>query len=390
MTRPLRLFYIAGEASGDRLGAPLISALRARRPIEIAGVGGEQMEAAGLAPLFPSTDLAVMGLVEVLPRLPTLLRRLRQTVQAVEAFRPDALVTIDSPAFSLRVARRAKAARPDLRTIHYVAPSVWAWRPGRAKEMAAYIDHVLALLPFEPPYMTAAGMTCDFVGHPVAALTRPAETEVEAFRRDAVGEGPLLCLLPGSRAGELRRLADPFREALAALADRSPGLRATLPAAPGIADAAEAYAATLPVPTTVVDPRGKAPAAAERAKFTAMAASDVALAASGTVSLELAALGTPQVIGYRVSGLTAAIARRLLRIDTATLVNLLVDARPVPEFLQDGLDPSAMAEALSRLLSDDAARKAQTDAFEAALAALGRGGAPPPERAADSLLAALD
>ena len=198
--RPLRLFFIAGEASGDRLGAPLIHALRRRTPIEIAGIGGEQMQAAGLSPLFPSSDLAVMGLTEVLPRLRLILRRLREAAAAVDAFKPDALITIDSPAFSLRVARKAKAARPDLRTIHYVAPSVWAWRPRRAREMAAYVDHVLALLPFEPPYMTAEGMTCDFVGHPVVDLARPAAGDIAAFRAELGGGGVTGGWLGGAEA----------------------------------------------------------------------------------------------------------------------------------------------------------------------------------------------
>ncbi|MEM6438454.1 MAG: lipid-A-disaccharide synthase [Pseudomonadota bacterium] len=385
----MRLFFIAGEASGDRLGAPLIRALRDRAPLQISGVGGEQMQAAGLDPLFPSADLAVMGLTEVLPKLPLILRRLREATAAVARFQPDALITIDSPSFSLRVARRAKAARPDLRVVHYVAPSVWAWRPGRARKMAAYVDHVLALLPFEPPYMIDAGMSCDFVGHPVVDLPRPALTEVQAFRRGLDRSGPLLCLLPGSRGGELRRLADPFREALGLLAERVPKLHAVLPAAPGIAADAADYGATLPVPVKVIDPRGQTPDVAERAKFLAMAASDVALAASGTVSLELAALSIPQVIGYRVSPLTAAIAKRLLKIDTATLVNLLTQSRAVPEHLQDDLRSVRVADDVERLLTDATARSEQTVAFEAALSALGRGGPAPSQRAAASVLMAL-
>ncbi|HKK35594.1 MAG TPA: lipid-A-disaccharide synthase [Paracoccaceae bacterium] len=390
MSRPLRLHLIAGEASGDRLGAPLIRALRARREIEVHGVGGEMMQAEGLAPLFPASDLAVMGLTEVLPRLPLILRRLREAAADVAARRPDALITIDSPSFSLRVAARARRADPALRTIHYVAPSVWAWRPGRAREMARYVDHVLALLPFEPPWMEAAGMTCDCVGHPAAAMPRPAPEDVAAIRAALGAEGgPLLCVLPGSRRGELARLSPRFGETLRRLADRVPGLVTVLPAAPGLADAAREAAAAWGVGTQVLDPAGSDPAAAEARKFAAMAAADAALAASGTVSLELAALGAPHVSAYAVAPLTALIVRNIVKVPTANLVNLLTRPDAVPEFLQERFRPAAAADALARLIEDAGARAEQRAAFDAAMAALGRGGPPPSERAADSILAAI-
>lgn len=397
MTRPLRVFLIAGEASGDRLGAPLIRALReetgrveAGREVEILGVGGELMEAEGLASLFPATDLAVMGIAEVLPRLTLILRRIRETVAAVDAARPDVLITIDSPGFGLRVARKARGARPDLRTVHYVAPSVWAWKPGRAKEMARYIDHVLALLPFEPPYMTDAGMTCDFVGHPASRLPRPDAAAQAAFRAGiGAGDAPLICVLPGSRRGEVSRLAAPFAEIVGQVAAAVPGLRAVIPAAAGVADMVEAAARDWPIPVTVLDPRGMDPGAAEARKFTCFAACDVALAASGTVSLELAAMGAPQVIAYRVHPLTAFIVKRMVRIDSATLVNLLLKSRPIPEFIQQALIPDAVAAEVIRLLRDPAAADAQREAEDRALAMLGRDGAPPSTRAARSVLAAL-
>ena len=388
MTAPLRVFVIAGEASGDRLGAPLLRALAARRPLELAGVGGEQMAAAGLKPLFPAEDLAVMGLAEVLPRLPVILNRLRRTVAAARAFRPDLLLTIDSPAFSLRVARRVKHALPGVRTVHYVAPSVWAWRPGRAAEMARYVDHVLALLPFEPPYMTAAGMTCDFVGHPASVLVSPPEVARAAFRAEIGARGPLLCVLPGSRSGEIRRLSNPFRGAVSILRERHPDLSVVLPAAPG--RAAQLRAAGWGEGIHLLDPDPLGPVEAEARKFLAMAASDAALAASGTVTLELAAMGVPQVIGYRVAPVTAAVARRLIRVETANLVNLITDSREVPEFLQENLIPARIAEAVDALLTDPSARIRQRAAAERTLTALGRGGPPPSELAADSVLRALN
>jgi lipid-A-disaccharide synthase len=390
VSAPLRLFMIAGEASGDRLGAPLIRALRARREIEVAGVGGEMMQAEGLAPLFLASDLAVMGLTEVLPKLPLILRRLREATAAVAEARPDALITIDSPSFSLRVAARSRRAAPSLRTIHYVAPSVWAWRPGRAREMARYVDHVLALLPFEPPYMEAAGMTCDFVGHPAAAMARPPEATVAAVRAAIGAEGrPLLCVLPGSRAGELSRLSERFGAVLRRLKARLPDLATVLPAAPGMHAAAEAAAAGWGVGTRVLDTAEGGPAAGEARKFAAMAAADAALAASGTVSLELAALGTPHVSAYVVSPITALIVRNVVKVPTANLVNLLTRGDAVPEFLQERFRTDAATEALARLLLDAEARAAQRAAFDEAMAALGRGGPPPSERAAESVLARL-
>mgnify|MGYP005844124053 CR=1 FL=1 len=385
--RPLRVYMIAGEASGDRLGAPLIRALAALRPLELRGVGGEHMRAAGLPTLFPASDLAVMGLTEVLPRLPLILRRMRETVADAVAFRPDALITIDSPAFSLRVARRVKAQAPGTKAIHYVAPSVWAWRPGRAREMARYVDHVLALLPFEPPWMEAAGMTCDCVGHPASQLVPPPPEARAAFRESVGAKGPLLCLLPGSRTGEISRLLGPFFEVLKILRERVPGLVAVLPAAPG--KAAMVSRRDWPAPVKVLDPDALPPEEAEARKFLAMAASDAALAASGTVTLELAAMGTPQVIGYRLNPITAGIARHLIRVRSANLVNLLTDSMEVPEFLQEHFRPPAVAAALERLLTDPEARARQRAAADRALELLGRGGPPPSRRAAESVLRAL-
>jgi lipid-A-disaccharide synthase len=391
VSRPLRVYLVAGEASGDRLGAPLIAALRAEREAEFRGVGGELMASEGLESLFDNADLAVMGLAEVLPRLPVILRRMRETVADVAAFEPDVLITIDSPGFGLRVARKAKAARPGLRTVHYVAPSVWAWRPGRAREMARYIDHVLALLPFEPPWMEAAGMSCDFVGHPAARLSRPEAAETAALRAEIGAQGrPLLAVLPGSRRGEVARLAPVFGEILGRVKAQVPDLAVVLPAASGVAQAAAEAARAWPVAAHVLDPRGLDPAQAEARKFRAFAAADAALAASGTVALELAAMGAPQVTAYRVNALTAAIARRLIRIETANLVNILDGGRPVPEFLQEALQPGPAAAAVARLLTDPQAARAQRAAAARALEALGRGEAAPSVRAARSVLRVVE
>lgn len=388
------LFLAAGEPSGDALGGALMAALRAETggAARFVGVGGPAMAAEGLDSLFAQDELAVMGLVEVLPRLPRLIRRIRETAGACLAARPAALITIDSPGFGLRVARRVRAADPAIRTIHYVAPSVWAWRPGRAKAMAAYVDHLLALLPFEPPYFTAHGMTCDFVGHPAAARRRASDAEIAALRASlAIAPGaPALLALPGSRLGEVRRHCAPFGAVVALLARRLPGLRVILPTVGAVADAVRALTADWAVRPDILDPRGLPQAAAEARKWAAFAAADAALAASGTVTLELAAAGTPMVAAYRTHPLTAQIVRRLVRVETANLVNLVAGSRVAPEFLQEYLQPAAVADALTPLFGATPERAAQAAAAAKVLAALGADGPPPALRAARSVLAALD
>ncbi|HRO09992.1 lipid-A-disaccharide synthase [Amaricoccus sp.] len=383
-----RLFLVAGEPSGDLLGGALLAGLREiGGGLEVAGVGGPAMAAEGLASRFPMEELSVMGLAEVLPRLPNLMRRIRETGAAAAAMAPDALVTIDSPDFSLRVARRARRLRPDLRVIHYVAPSVWAWRPGRARKMAEVVDHVLALLPFEPPYMEAAGMSCDFVGHPVAAEPQATAEEVAAIRAE-LGVAPgqrLLIVLPGSRRGEVERLGPVFAEVVRRLAAADPGLAVVLPAA---APVVGLLAGVFPG-VRVLDPRPWGKAEAEARKRAVFAAADVALAASGTVSLELAAAGTPMVIAYTANPLTGWIVMRMALIDTATLVNLVTDSRVVPEFFLGDCTPEKITPAVVRLFDDPEAAAVQRAAGARTMELLGRGGEAPGLRAARSVLAAI-
>lgn len=379
----MRLFLIAGEPSGDRLGAALMAGLRALAPgVQFQGVGGPAMQAQGLASLFPMDELSVMGLLEVLPRYPHLRRRLHQTARAVLESGAAALITIDSPDFCLRVARLVRAARPGLRTIHYVAPSVWAWRPGRAARMARVIDHVLALLPFEPPYMTAAGMSCDFVGHPVAAEPVATPEAAAAFRaaHAIAPDARLIVTLPGSRRSEVGRLIPPFGGALRELARQHP-IRVVVPTPAHLAETVRAGIGDWPgEPRLLV-----APDLATRTA--AFAAADAALAASGTVSLELAAQGCPMVIGYDLAPLSRWLMRRMLRIDTVTLVNLVSQTRAVPEFLGRDCRPAALAGALAALLGP--ARHSQDQAMALTMARLGRGGEDPGLRAARSVLSAL-
>jgi lipid-A-disaccharide synthase len=374
----VKVFLIAGEPSGDRLGAALMAGLRDCAPqVQFDGVGGDAMAEAGMASRFPMSDLSVMGLAEVLPRLSLIRARIRETAAAIIAARPDLVVTIDSPDFCLRVLKAARAVRPDLPTVHYVAPSVWAWRPKRAVRMAPLVDHVLALLPFEPPYMQAAGMSCDFVGHPAVTDPRASEAEIAALRARAAG--PIILALPGSRRGEIARLGPRFGDALVqALQGRAAEILVpTVRAQEGFM---REMVARWPVRATVLDP---ADAALKRAAF---GAADVALAASGTVSLELAANDVPMVIAYDVNRLTWWMVRRVAQVDTVTLVNLVSETRTIPEFLGPNCQPENIAPALARLLDDPAARKAQQDAMRLTLERLGRGGPPPGLRAAQSVL----
>lgn len=371
----MRVFLVAGEASGDALGAALMEGLATLHPgVVFVGVGGARMEALGLRSLFPMDELSVMGLAEILPRYLGLRRRMLQTVDAVLASGADLLVTVDSPAFGLSVARRVRTARPDMRIAHYVAPSVWAWRPGRTRRIVGVVDLVLAVLPFEPPLLEAAGVPCRFVGHPAAQAPPPAG--VEAFRALHEIEGPAVCVLPGSRRSEVSRLMPVFGEAVRLLAERRPGLRVVVPAAPAVAALVERSVAGWPGGPVVVPPGDEA------RKRAAFGACGVAIAASGTVSLELARADTPMAVAYDVHPISRMILSRLLRVDTVTLVNLVSETRAVPEFLGRGCRPEPIATAADALLRDAAAQRA---AFAVTMERLGAGGEPPGLRAARAL-----
>ena len=380
----MKLFLIAGEPSGDNLGGALMAGLRDLAPaVEFLGVGGPAMQAQGLESRFPMEELAVMGIWEVLPKYRALKARIAETARAVADERPDALITIDSPDFCLRVAREARRLNPDLRTIHYVAPSVWAWRPGRAKKMAEVIDHVLAILPFEPPLMRAAGMTCDFVGHPIVSEPVASAAEAAAFREThgIAPEQPLILCLPGSRRGEVSRLGPRFDEALMRLRDRVPEIRVVIPTVRGVSGLVRDMAKRWPTAPVVVE--------SPEERRAAFAAADLALAASGTVSLDLAANDVPMVIGYDVAPLSRLIIRLLLKTDTVTLVNLVSDTRVVPEFLGANCEPGPMSQALFCLIEHPEDRAGQIAAMNLTMERLGRGGEAPGLRAARSVLDAL-
>lgn len=374
-----RIFLVAGEASGDKLGQAVMRGLKQLHPdIAFAGVGGPLMEAEGLQPLFPMAELSVMGLAEVLPKYRALRRRKDETVAAALAFQPDILLTIDSPDFCKRVAKDVRAANPAIRTVHYVAPSVWAWRPKRAARLAEFTDKVLTLLPFEPELMRAAGMAAEFTGHPVVAEPEVGAEEIAAFRaKHGLGDAPLLLLLPGSRMGEVTRLSARFGAAAKAVLAERAGMRAVVV----VADAVQAFLAEnkglFPPDTLFLRPEDG------QEKRAAFAAADVALAASGTVSLELAAAGTPMVIGYDMAWLSRVIMARMLLIDTVTLVNLVSETRAVPERIGKDCTAERLSEAVLGVLAQP---QAQAEAMRLTMERLGKGGEDPGLRAAKALL----
>nr|WP_155096096.1 lipid-A-disaccharide synthase [Paracoccus aestuariivivens] len=375
---------IAGEPSGDNLGGPLMAGLKSLdQEAGFIGVGGPSMAAQGLDSLFPMEELSVMGLVEVLPKYRQLNARISQTALAIAEAQPDVLITIDSPDFCLRVAREARALMSSLRTIHYVAPSVWAWRSGRAQKMAKVIDHVLAILPFEPPYMQAAGMTCDFVGHPIAAEPVASAADGRAFREahEIAPDAPLILCLPGSRRGEVARLGPRFDEALMQLRDRVPEIRVVIPTVRGVANLVRDMTKRWPTAPVVVE--------SPEERSAAFAAANLALAASGTVSLDLAANDVPMVIGYDVAPISRAIIGFLLKTDTVTLVNLVSETRVVPEFLGRKCQAGPMSKALYELIENQAAQAAQHEAMALTMQRLGRGGEAPGLRAARSVMNVL-
>lgn len=373
---------VAGEPSGDALGGRLMAALKLRTlgRVQFLGVGGERMAEQGLASHFPMSDLSVMGLVEVLPRIPRVLRRIGQLARFVLAEQPDAVVTIDAPGFNMRLARRLRGRGIPL--IHYVAPTVWAWRPKRARKSARLLDHLLVLLPFEPPYFEHEGLATTFVGHPVIE-TQTNHMRAEHFRaQHGIDPAtPLLAVLPGSRSGEVRRHLPVFGAAVALLHARFPDLRLVMPTVGPVAGEVREAAAHWAAPAIVVEN--------EAMKLAAMAACNAALAASGTVALELAVAGVPSVIAYRLHPLTAALARRLVKVRYVNLVNILLNRPAVPELLQENCEPEKLAAAVERVMIDPNVREAQRSAAAEAVKMLGYGGEAPSLRAADAILRAI-
>jgi lipid-A-disaccharide synthase len=381
MSGALTLMLVCGEPSGDQLGAQLMAGLRklGGDNVRIVGVGGAAMAAQGLKSLYPLDATAVMGLREVVPRIPAILRRVREAADYALAERPDAVVCIDSPDFTHRIARRVKRLAPDIRTVNYVAPQVWASRQYRARKMARYFDLVLALFPFEAPFFEDHGLHAKFVGHPV--IERAARMIGGAALRARLGiapDAPLLCLLPGSRTSEVRFLLPVYRDALVRIAAGIPGLACVLPTVPNVSARVREAVKDWTVPVTLLE--------GDADKYAAFDAADAALAASGTVTTELALARTPMVVAYKLGWLTYALMRPLIRAKYATMVNILLGREAIAEFIQSRCTPENLANAVVDLFRDPAACAQQVKDQNEATADLGRGDEAPSLRAARVLL----
>ena len=380
----LRLFLVAGEHSGDALGAKLMAALNRRRRSRIRwlGVGGKAMAAQGLVSQFPIEDVAVMGPRAILARLPLILRRIASTASAAVAAEPSAVVIIDSPEFTHPIARRIRRRRPHIPIVDYVSPSVWAWRPGRARRMRRYVDHVLALWPFEPEvHARLGGPQCTFVGHPlierhpwIAAL----DPQPLARRLSLEPDKPVLIVLPGSRTSEVSRLMQPFGAALAELVRRGHRFETVIPVVPWVRGHVEGQLAQWPVHPHLVE--------GEEDKFRAFKLARAALAASGTVTLELALAGTPAVVAYKVDRLVGSIVKWVITAPSVVLPNLVLGENVYPELIQEACTPASLAEALAPLMEDGPGRARQVTALARMPAALQVAGASPSEAAAEVVL----
>jgi lipid-A-disaccharide synthase len=374
----LSFYLVAAEESGDGLGAALARALvkRERGMVRLAGVGGSAMAAAGIASPFPIGQLSIIGFTAIPRRLPMILRRIREVADAVVAARPDALVIIDSPDFTHRVARRVRRRAPSIPIIDYVSPSVWAWRPGRARAMRRYVDCVLAILPFEPAaHLRLGGPPCVYVGHPLIEHIgdlRPNPLELQRRRADP----PVILVLPGSRSSELRRLLATFGAALARLAERVGPFELVLPTLPRLTDLVREGVSRWPVRPRIVSEPAE--------KWAAFRSARAALAASGTVTLELALAGVPTVAAYRVSLSEELFFRmaRMPQISTVILANLVIGENVVPEFLQGDCTAEKLADALLPLLSETPQRQRQMEAFRRLDSIMGIGGMAPSGQAA--------
>lgn len=383
MTRPFRLFIVAGEASGDALGARFVARLRAvlgDRPLELSGVGGEALIAEGLHSVFPQEDIAVMGFGPVVARLPLLLRRMSDAARAAAVFKPDLLLTIDAPDFSLRVATKVRRLAPSIPTAHWVCPSVWAWRQGRARRMKPHVDRILALLPFEPAALERlGGPQTVYVGHPlIERLQAYRPGPDEAARRDDMN-APTILILPGSRRSEIQHLLPPFGQAVALVAAQLPRARFVLPAVPRLVEAITQLTATWPIKPEIVT--------GEAAKLAAFREARAALAASGTVTLELALAQVPTVAAYRGAAWEAMLARRLIKLPSVILPNLIIGESVVPEFIQDDASPQALANALLAATTDGPARQRQLDGFVRVEQTMRSAGPSPAANAVDAALA---
>ena len=382
----MKIFIIAGEDSGDKLGSAVIDGLKKviEVPPKFVGIGGNGMISRGLETIFPMSELSVMGFVEIASQYKNLKKRLNQTVSSILDENPDVLLTIDAPEFCFRVAKKIKLLNKNIPIVHYVAPSVWAWRPNRAKKIANFVDHVLALFPFEPRYFHDVGVRCDFVGHPIVLETIADEESVTEFKKEhSLADEPIILCLPGSRRSEIDRLMPTFGETLVKFSNVLPDARFILPSTPDVFEYSKKFLDYMPKDIIFLTPEKFGVEKYLEFKKASFKISHLALAASGTVSLELAANNTPMVIGYDMNFLSRKIIGFMLRTDTVNLVNLITGNRNIPECIGSNFNSEKLFLEMVRVYSNNLN---QIKDFKTSMDLLGINKEPPNVRAANSLL----
>ena len=386
----MKIFIIAGEDSGDKLGSAIIDGLikTIDVPPKIVGIGGIGMLSRGLEPVFPMSELSVMGVVEIAFQYKNLKKRLNQTISSILDEKPDILLTIDAPEFCFRIAKKIKKLNKNIPIVHYVAPSVWAWRPSRAKKISNIVDHILALFPFEPRYFHDVGVRCDFVGHPIVSETLADEENVTELKKVySLSDEPIILCLPGSRKSEIDRLMPTFGETLKKFSNALPNAKFILPSTPDVYEYSEKYLDCMPKDIIFLTPKKIGLKKYLEFKKASFKISHLALAASGTVSLELAANNTPMVIGYDMNFLSRQIIGFMLKTDTVNLVNLVTGNRHIPECIGSNFKSEKLFLEMVRVYSNNLN---QINDFKNTMDLLGLNREPPNVRAANSLLNFLE
>ena len=386
----MKIFIIAGEDSGDKLGSAIIDGLikTIDVPPKIVGIGGIGMLSRGLEPLFPMSELSVIGVVEIAFQYKNLKKRLNQTISSILDEKPDILLTIDAPEFCFRIAKKIKKLNKNIPIVHYVAPSVWAWRPNRAKKISNIVDHILALFPFEPRYFHHVGVRCDFVGHPIVSETLADEESVTELKKVySLSDEPIILCLPGSRKSEIDRLMPTFGETLKKFSNALPSAKFILPSTPDVYEYSEKYLYCMPKDIIFLTPKKIGLKKYLEFKKASFKISHLALAASGTVSLELAANNTPMVIGYDMNFLSRQIIGFMLKTDTVNLVNLVTGNRNIPECIGSNFKSEKLFLEMVRVYSNNLN---QINDFKTTMDLLGLNREPPNVRAANSLLNFLE
>ena len=382
----MKIFIIAGEDSGDKLGSAIIDGLKEVTdiPPKFVGIGGNGMISRGLESIFPMSELSVMGFVEIASKYKSLKKRLNQTISSILDEKPDILLTIDAPEFCFRVAKKVKLLNKNIAVAHYVAPTVWAWRSNRAKQISNFIDQILALFPFEPRYFHDVGVRCDFVGHPIVSETLADEESVTEFKKAySLTDEPVILCLPGSRKSEIDRLMPVFGETLEKFSNALPNARFILPSTPDVYEYSKKFLDCMPKDIIFLTPEKFGMEKYLEFKKASFKLSQLALAASGTVSLELAANNTPMVIGYDMNFLSRKIIGLMLKIDTVNLVNLVTGNRNIPECIGSNFNSEKLFLEMVRVYSNNLN---QIKDFKTTMDLLGINKEPPNVRAANSLL----